>query len=35
MAKRSEVFDDDFGNVIEKRCFFLLVGKDDTDSNYM
>lgn len=35
MAKRSEIFLDDFGTVIEKRCFFLLCGADDIDSNYM
>lgn len=35
MAKRSEVFQDDKGVVIEKRCFFLMCGEDDLDSNYL
>jgi hypothetical protein len=29
LAKRSEVFTDDNGNPIEKRCFVCLVGEDD------
>ena len=35
MAKRSETFQDDYGVVVEKRCFFLMCGYDDHDSNYM
>lgn len=35
MAKRSEVFQDDHGVIIEKRCFLLLCGPNDVDSNYL
>lgn len=35
MAKRSEIFQDDQGVVIEKRCFLLLCGPNDHDSNYL
>jgi hypothetical protein len=33
LAKRSEVFTDDNGNLVEKRCFVCLVGEDDHTQN--
>lgn len=33
LAARSETFQDDDGVVIEKRCFFLLGGDDDINTN--
>jgi hypothetical protein len=35
MERRSETFQDDYGVVVEKRCFFLACGHDDHDTNYM
>lgn len=35
MAKRSELFLDDEGVAIEKRCFVLLCGANDLDGDWM
>lgn len=35
MAKRSELFLDDEGVAIEKRCFLLLCGDNDLDGDYL
>jgi len=34
-AVRSEHFNDDKGQLVEKRCFLLCVGDDDDNSDYL